>query len=189
MRALLPLLAVWVLTPAPLWAMQGPAKPAAPQGQPPAAQGQPAAPQGQPARQGQPPASSAPAASAPAAPAGPAENYTYDPAGRRDPFLDLLSTGSEPRTVVSRRGEGAAGLSVGDISVRGVMQSRGGFYAMVQAPDGKTYMMHPGDKLLDGTVKSVNAEGLVIVQEVNDPLSLVKQREITKKLRSLEAKQ
>jgi len=172
MRALLPFLAVWVLAPAQLWAMQGstsPAKPAAPQG-------------GQPA-------STAPAAQPPAPPpAGPADNYTYDPAGRRDPFLDLLNTGTEPRTVVSRRGEGAAGLSVGDISVRGLMQSRGGFYALVQGPDGKTYMMHPGDKLLDGTVKTVNAEGLVIVQEVNDPLSLVKQREITKKLRSLEAK-
>jgi hypothetical protein len=69
------------------------------------------------------------------------------------------------------------------------MQSRGGFYAMVQGPDGKTYMMPPGDKLLDGTVKSVNAGGLVIVQEVNDPLSLVKEREISKRLRSLEAKE
>ena len=162
MRALLPLLALWVLAPAPLWATQG-----------------------------QPPPGKAPATQAPAAPpAEPADNYTYDPAGRRDPFLDLLSTGSEPRVVsTGRRGEGAAGLSVGELSVRGVMQSRGAFYAMVQGPDGKTYMMHPGDKLLDGTVKTVNAEGLVIVQEVNDPLSLVKQREITKKLRSLEAKQ
>jgi Tfp pilus assembly protein PilP len=178
MRALLPFLAVWVLAPAPaqLWAMQGPTSPA-----------KPAAPQA-----GQPPASTAPAAQPPAAPpppAGPAENYTYDPAGRRDPFLDLLNTGTDARPVVSRRGEGAAGLSVGDISVRGLMQSLGGFYALVQGPDGKTYMMHPGDKLLDGTVKTVNAEGLVIVQEVNDPLSLVKQREITKKLRSLEAKE
>jgi Tfp pilus assembly protein PilP len=211
MRALLPLLAVWVLMPAPLWAMQAPAssaKPvAAPQGQSPAAQGQPAAPrvqppapQGQPAAvQGQPaappgqppPAQGPPPAGSAAAPqAGPPENYTYDPAGRRDPFLDLLSTGSEPRVVsTGRRGEGAAGLSVGEISVRGVMQSRGAFYAMVQGPDGKTYMMHPGDKLLDGTVKSVNAEGIVIVQEVNDPLSLVKQREISKRLRSLEAKE
>jgi len=218
MRALLPLLAVWVLMPAPLWAMQAPAssakpvaaprgqpppaqgQPAAPRVQPPTVQGQPAAPQGQPAVQGQPgavqgqpaapPGQPPPAGSAAAPQAGPPENYTYDPAGRRDPFLDLLSTGSEPRVVsTGRRGEGAAGLSVGEISVRGVMQSRGAFYAMVQGPDGKTYMMHPGDKLLDGTVKSVNAEGIVIVQEVNDPLSLVKQREISKRLRSLEAKE
>jgi Tfp pilus assembly protein PilP len=170
MRALLPLLALWVLAPAPLWATQGPAT------------ANPAAPQGQP------PPGKAPATQAPAAPpAEPADNYTYDPAGRRDPFLDLLSTGNEPRAV-TRRGEGMAGLAVADVSVRGVMQSAGNFYAMVQGPDGKTYMMHPGDKLLDGTVKTVTHDGLVIVQEVNDPLSLVKQREITKRLRSLEAK-
>jgi Tfp pilus assembly protein PilP len=180
MRALLTFFAVWVLAPAPLWAIQGstPSPKTA------------VAPQGQPATQGQPAPGTAPAAKPSATPpAGPTENYSYDPAGRRDPFLDLLSTGREPRVVSSRRGEGMAGLSVGDISVRGVMQSRGGFYAMVQGPDGKTYMMHPGDKLLDGTVKTVNAEGLVIVQEVNDPLSLVKQREISKRLRSLEAKE
>jgi Tfp pilus assembly protein PilP len=195
MRALLLFLVVWVLTPAPLRAMQGPSSPAkqaAPQGQPPPSQGQPAppqpaAPQGQPAApQGQPPPGGAPAAQA-----APAEPYTYDPAGRRDPFLDLLGvgTGTDLRPMSSRPGGGVAGLAVGDISVRGVMQSRGGFYAMVQGPDGKTFMIRAKDKLLDGTVKAVNAEGLVIVQEVNDPLSLVKEREITKRLRSLEAKQ
>ena len=46
--------------------------------------------------------------------------------------------------------------------------------------------MRQGDKLADGAVKAVTAEGLVIVQEVNDPLSLVKQREVRKPLRSLE---
>jgi Tfp pilus assembly protein PilP len=164
MRALLPLLALWVLAPAPLWAMQGSAQTA------------------------KPAAGTAPATQAPVVPpAEPADNYTYDPAGRRDPFLDLLTTGNEPRAV-SRRGEGVAGLAVADVSVRGVLHSAGTFYAMVQGPDGRTYMMHPGDKLLDGTVKAVTADGLVIVQQVNDPLSLVKQREITKRLRSLEAK-
>jgi hypothetical protein len=38
------------------------------------------------------------------------------------------------------------------------------------------------DKLLDGIVKAITAEGLVILQEVNDPLSLVKQKEIRKML-------
>ena len=51
------------------------------------------------------------------------------------------------------------------------------------------YFRHTGDRLFDGIVRAVNAEGLVIVQEVNDPLSLVKQREVSKKLRSLEAKE
>ena len=38
----------------------------------------------------------------------------------------------------------------------------------------------------DGVIKAVTIQGLVIVQEVNDPLSLVKQLEVTKRLRSLE---
>ena len=77
-------------------------------------------------------------------------------------------------------------MTVAEISVRGVMQSRGSLVAMIQGPDNKTYIVHQGDKLLDGTIKSVIPQGLIIVQEVNDPLSLLKQREIRKLLRSLE---
>ena len=120
-----------------------------------------------------------------AAPAQPAESYTYQSEGRRDPFQALTGTGSEPKSV-SRRGEGATGLAVADISVRGVMQSRGSLIAMVEGPDKKTYIVHQGDKLLDGTIRSVTPQGLIIVQEVNDPLSLVRQREVRKLMRSAE---
>jgi Tfp pilus assembly protein PilP len=120
----------------------------------------------------------------PPAPAAP-ESYTYDPDGRRDPFLNLLGTGSESKPA-SRKGEGPSGIAVADISVRGVMQSQGGLVAMIQGPDSKTYIIHQGDKLLDGTVKTITPQGLIIMQEVNDPLSLVKQREVRKLLRGLE---
>jgi len=134
----------------------------------------------------QPPAAAAPAPVPPPAASQPPvpENYTYQPDGRRDPFLNLLGTGSEARAL-SRKGEGPSGLSVTDITVRGVMQSRGALIAMIQGPDNKTYIVHQGDKLLDGTIKSVTAQGLIVIQEVNDPLSLVKQREIRKFLRSV----
>lgn len=131
----------------------------------------------------------APSAQAPAA-APPntrpsTEAYTYDPAGRRDPFVNLLGTGDE-KNPVARKGDGAAGLSVLEISVRGVMQSRGGLVAMVQGPENKTYIVHQGDKFLDGHIKSITPQGLVIMQEINDPLSSVKQREIRKYLRAQE---
>jgi hypothetical protein len=58
--------------------------------------------------------------------------------------------------------------------------------ALIEGPDKKTYIVHQGDKLLDGTIKTVTPQGLVVVQEVNDPLSLIKQREVRKLLRSLE---
>jgi Tfp pilus assembly protein PilP len=143
----------------------------------------PAAPQAQPAPAPAPPAGAT--AAAPAATPPPQEAYTYKADGRRDPFLNLIGSGTEGK-ITSRKGEGPAGLTVGEISVRGVMQSRGALIAMVQGPDNRTYVVHPGDKLLDGTVKSVTPQGLVIVQEVNDPLSLIKTREVRKMLRSLE---
>ena len=141
----------------------------------------------------------APATAAPGTPAGqgakpakapevgptPAEGYTYQADGRRDPFTNLLGTGNETRGL--KRNEGPAGLTVGEISVRGVLESRGALIAMIEGPDRKTYVVHTGDKFLDGTIRSITPQGLVIVQEVNDPLSLVKQREIHKLLRSLES--
>jgi type IV pilus assembly protein PilP len=144
-----------------------------------AAQAAQAAPKPQPVAPGAPAPDAAPPSPTPP------ENYTYEPQGRRDPFLNLLGVGPDTQATTAR-GEGAAGLMVGEISVRGVLQSRGGLIAMVQGPDNRTYVIHEGDKLADGVVKSVTREGLVIVQEVNDPLSIVKQREVRKLLRSLE---
>jgi len=117
--------------------------------------------------------------------APPAESYSYQPDGRRDPFLNLLGAAGDGR-IASRTGEGPAGMSVAEISVRGIMESRGDLIAMIQGPDNKTYIVHQGDHLLDGTIKSVTPQGLIVVQAVNDPLSLVKQREVRKLLRSLE---
>ena len=125
-----------------------------------------------------------PAPTLPAVPLPP-ESYSYDRAGRRDPFLNLLGAGTDTR-VARRGGEGAASLTVGEISVRGILESRGTLIAMVQGPDNKTYLVHQGDRFADGTIKAITPQALIIVQEVNDPLSLVKQREIRKQLRSVE---
>jgi type IV pilus assembly protein PilP len=125
----------------------------------------------------------APPAEAPPKPAAP-ESYSYDPAGRRDPFMNLLGAGSNQTT--SRKGEGPSGIAVAEISVRGVLQSRSGLIAMVQGPDNKTYIVHQGDKLLDGSIKTITTQGLIIEQDVNDPLSVVKQREVRRLLRGLE---
>ena len=135
----------------------------------------------------QPPHATPPAPQAEAAAPKPQENYTYDPAGRRDPFINLLGTGTgaEARQI-AKKGDGPSGMTVAEISVRGVMQSRNGLIAMVQGPDNKTYIVHPGDKLLDGAIKSITPQGLVIEQAVNDPLSVVKQREVRKLLRGIE---
>jgi len=113
------------------------------------------------------------------------ESFTYQADGRRDPFLNLLGTGTEPRPV-GRKSDGLAGLALGEITVRGIMQSRDALVAMIAGPDNKTYIVHPGDRLLDGQIKTITHDGLVVVQRVTDPLSTIKQREVQKLLRSLE---
>jgi type IV pilus assembly protein PilP len=157
-----------------------------------AAQG-PAAPPASPAAAPAGPApaalATAPAAAAPATPeAATADGYAYNPEGRRDPFVSLVRSGSDSRAPRNAGAaiDGLSGLSVEDISVRGVVAGRTGFVAMVQGPDNKTYLVRQNDKLLDGTVKAVNAQGLLVLQDVNDPLSLVKQKEVRKMLRGLE---
>ncbi len=138
---------------------------------------------------GQPPAPSAPP-STPPAPAPeraptPPSNYAYSSDGRRDPFVSLVNRGSDGRGLQPGRvrPEGVGGILVDEVIVRGIVQSRGAWIAMIGSPSGRTYSIRPGDRLMDGTVRAITAQAVVLMQEVNDPLSLEKQREVRKYLR------
>jgi Tfp pilus assembly protein PilP len=138
--------------------------------------------------QTQAPVAAPPPATTPAEQPPSPEPYAYQSAGRRDPFQSLMGTGTELHAA-SSKGEGPAGMTVAEIAVRGVVQSRGTLVAMVSGPDHKTYIVHAGDKLLDGTIKSITQQGMIFTQDVNDPLSLVKQREVSKLLHAAEGKE
>jgi type IV pilus assembly protein PilP len=153
----------------------------------------PAAPAVKPPVAGQ--TATIPAADAPAAP-GPAaapqtalepHGYTYNPNGRRDPFVSLVRRGAEsPGTTQGQRPPGLPGLSAAEISLRGTLKGRDGFVAMVQGADNKTYLVRTGDRLLDGTIRAITADTLVIRQRVNDPLTLDTERDVRKVLRQTE---
>ena len=118
--------------------------------------------------------------------AGP-EEYSYKADGRRDPFLGMTAAaGTSAVSGSVRRADGPGAFMVGEISVRGVIQSKSKFVAMIKGPDNKTYLIHQDDKLADGVVKTVTPQGLVVLQDISDPLSAQKQREVRKLLRSLE---
>lgn len=131
------------------------------------------------------PASQAPAPTAtPAAPAP--EPYTYNPDGRRDPFVSLMRGGGQRTGGPATSGLGS--LTTGEVVLKGVLRSQGAYLALVQGPEGRTFTARVNDRLIDGAIKSIDAQGLVIVQEVNDPLSLIKQREVRKGLRAEDVK-
>jgi len=110
------------------------------------------------------------------------QGYTYNPEGRRDPFVSLLRRGAESAQARTRA-SGLAGLSTAEVSLRGVVLSQGSFVGILTGVDSKTYIVRAGDKLADGTIRTIAADAMVILQQVNDPLSLEKQREVRKMLR------
>jgi len=128
------------------------------------------------------PASPQPAASKP--PQGAEAGYSYDPQGRRDPFVSLLGRGTDLPSSTGARPAGLPGLLINEVTLKGVLKSsKGDFLALLQAPDNRTYIVRSGDKVMDGSVKAITQEAVVFSQDVNDPLSLVKQREVRKTIR------
>jgi Tfp pilus assembly protein PilP len=115
--------------------------------------------------------------------ATPAPPYSYDPQGRRDPFLSLIARGSDPGSAATRPA-GLPGLLISEVAVKGVVRDRSGLIAMVQGPGTKTFIVRPGEKLMDGSVKAITDDSVVFSQDVNDPLSMVKQKEVRKTVRS-----
>lgn len=152
-------------------------------GQPPAAVQAVAA--SQPIEKGK--ATSGTPAPAPAA-APAAAPYSYDPQGRRDPFVSLVARGSDPGSAASRP-SGLPGLLISEVAVKGIVRDRTGLIAMVQGTGTKTFIVRTGEKLMDGSVKAITNDGVVFSQDVNDPLSMVKQKEVRKTVRPADGRE
>lgn len=118
----------------------------------------------------------------------PPADFTYSAGGRRDPFATLVRSGKSSVSVPSdMRPAGAAGLLVDELTVKGILLTNGTFVAMVSGPGpSQTYSVRAGSKLFDGTVRAIDARSVVILQQVTDPLSVQKQREVRILLRTQE---
>jgi Tfp pilus assembly protein PilP len=134
-----------------------------------------------------PPAAATPATGM-ASPALQPSGFSYNPEGRRDPFVNLLRRGSgvDMTATTGPRPNGLKGLAAGEVTLKGTMASKGAYVAILQGSDSRTYVVRAGEKLYDGQVRSITADSMVILQEVNDPLSKETQREVRKVLRQTE---
>lgn len=113
----------------------------------------------------------------------PPATYVYAADGRRDPFVPAIGRGPVAPTTGRVRPPGIAGVMVSEIVVRGILESQGAWLAMVRASDGRTYSVRPGDRLMDGIVRAIAADVVVILQDGHDPLSTATEREVRKRLR------
>ncbi|HEV7920595.1 MAG TPA: pilus assembly protein PilP [Thermoanaerobaculia bacterium] len=108
------------------------------------------------------------------------ETYRYDPQGRRDPFQSLV--GPAPRLQPGQRPPGIPGFLIDELKLQGVVKTKQGLVAMINGPDNKGYLVHVGDKVLDGEVIRITASSIVFRQEVNDPTQIERYREVVKDL-------
>jgi type IV pilus assembly protein PilP len=142
-------------------------------------------------------AGAAPArAQAPAAPPSPAadslksigaeepgspEGYNYNPMGRRDPFVSLLKRVSPDEGTRTRR-PGMEGFLIQEVALKGIVKTPKGYIAMLLGTDNKSYFVGVGQRLFDGVVTAIDATTVTFRQEVTDPLSTVKSRDMKKTL-------
>jgi type IV pilus assembly protein PilP len=108
------------------------------------------------------------------------ETYHYDPQGRRDPFRSLV--GPAPKLQAGARPPGPAGFLIDEMKLQGVIKTKQGPVGMINGPDNKGYLVHVGDKVLDGEVIRVTPSAVVFRQEVNDPTRIERYREVVKDL-------
>jgi len=115
----------------------------------------------------------------------------YDAGGRRDPFVSLVVPKVNPVAVrpsaAPRPGAGLAGLAVSDVQLRGVVRSGANFIAILEGPDGRTFLAKRADRLMDGVIKGIEAGAVVFSERVEDAAGAVRVRDVRKALRAVTA--
>ena len=112
--------------------------------------------------------------------------FTYDPAGRRDPFRSLVDPLNAPAH--GPRPRGIAGMLISEVDLVGIVQKGKEAVAFFNGSDNKGYFLHVGDTLFDGKIIRIDrSSGTVMFrQDVNDPRSIKPYRDVTKRLASAE---
>ena len=109
--------------------------------------------------------------------------YAYESGGRRDPFVSVLgqdhAVDGAPRI---ERPPGLAGLAIDELTLRGLVRSRGEYLAVMETPTDTTYFLRGDERLYDGTVLNVSDAGVVFLQDLNGSSSLARGREVRRSL-------
>jgi len=143
-------------------------------------------------------ASTPPPATAPTGPAGgqliqsileqeleaPRNGYIYNPVGRRDPFVSLAKPVASDDATNRPRRPGIEGFLLQETSLKGVVKNIDGWIAVLEGPDKKGYFVRVGQRMHDGVITAVDAAGLTFRQEITDPLSPAKSRDVRRLLNS-----
>ena len=130
-------------------------------------------------------AASPAAAGSPTSPT-PSETTDDEPrktsSGGRDPFVDPAkpAPGTSPPADAPA---GIRGVRVDDIVVKGIVKDSHGFQALVQASGRRTYIIRSGERLLDGVVRAVTSEAVILSRTSASRRPPTSPQEVVKRLR------
>jgi type IV pilus assembly protein PilP len=110
------------------------------------------------------------------------EVFSYDPAGRRDPFKSLLEGIEEDEEGEGARPPGLPGMLIEELTVAGIIQTESGILAMVQGRDNLSYIIRTGTKLYNGEVQEILPKKVIFKQKVNDPKRLKPYEEVVREV-------
>jgi len=108
-----------------------------------------------------------------------AASFSYDPEGRRDPFKNLMAG----RDVKERPGAGGlTQLSIGDMTLVGIVKTRGKLTAIVSGPQGFPHFVKAGDRFADGYVLDVQETQAVFRVTTEKGIPLMRPKDIVKEI-------
>ncbi len=104
--------------------------------------------------------------------------FTYDPAGRRDPFKDLLGG----RELKEASANGEPQVSVEDLILMGIVKGPKGYTAILGTAQGFPFFVHVGDKFSDGYILSIEPERVVFRKTREKGIPLMRPRDVIKEI-------
>jgi Tfp pilus assembly protein PilP len=112
--------------------------------------------------------------------------FTYDPAGRRDPFRSLVDALNSAQK--GPRPRGIAGMLISEVDLVGIVQKGKGHLAFFNGSDNKGYFLRVGDTLYDGKIIRIDRKTGTVTfrQDINDPRSIKPYRDVSKRLTTAE---
>jgi hypothetical protein len=105
--------------------------------------------------------------------------YSYDPAGRRDPFKDLLAgTEADEEGVMRAISE----MSIDDIILIGILKIKTSLIGIIRGPQGFPFRINEGDQFEDGFVLTIEERKVIFRKTKNRGIPLSRPINVTKEI-------
>jgi hypothetical protein len=104
---------------------------------------------------------------------------TYNPAGRRDPFRNLLG-GRDAQTPVYI--DGVPQIYIDDVILIGIVKARGKFTAIINDGQDFPYYIKEGEKFADGFVRLIEESRVIFRKTHERGIPLLKPKDVIKEI-------